>query len=308
MFLMIVSVSCLLPYAISVTREDPLPPPLPYPESHYVDIDGVRVHYRLYESEPISGNLLLIHGLGGSTYSFEHVAGPLSDAGYLTVAVDLPGFGYSGRPEKFDHSQLNRARLLWSLLDRLDKSLEAREWIILGHSMGGGTAIAMASLRPGQTRKLILVAPALKDRGGLAARSLSFPPFARWLQIFLERSLISEKRFRSILANAYGREPTDAQVFAYLDPLLGGGTARTLDSMTRTSRSVELSSLSDLRMPVFAIWGAEDRIVDLEEARALGAALAQMRLYIIEESGHLPMESHPETFNRILFEILGLPR
>ena len=154
---MILFSSCLLPYAISVSKEDPFVRILPYPDSHVTEVEGVMVHYRLGVAETSRGKILLIHGLGGSTSSFDTVIGPLVDAGYLVVAVDLPGFGYSGRPEGFDHSQMHRAALVWQLLDELERTAGTDPWIILGHSMGGGTAVAMACQRPGSTRSVVLV-------------------------------------------------------------------------------------------------------------------------------------------------------
>jgi len=302
---MILFSSCLLPYAISVSKEDPFVRVLPYPDSHVTEVEGVMVHYRLGVAEASRGKILLIHGLGGSTSSFDTVIGPLVDAGYLVVAVDLPGFGYSGRPEGFDHSQMHRAALVWQLLDELERTAGTDPWIILGHSMGGGTAVAMACQRPGSTRSVVLVAGALEDRGSLSAAVLRFPPYARWLSIFLERSLITKKRFSAILAKAYGRDPTEDEVASYLQPLRAGGTARSLVAMVRTSRSLPLGQLGSLSMQVDAIWGSEDTFVPLRSVRAITEELQHLRLHIIEGAGHLPMESHPEDFVRILLGLLS---
>lgn len=293
--------SCLLPYAISVSKESAGTPTSAYADSRFEQVGGILLHHRVNGSATGAGNILLIHGLGGSTYSFDRVVAPLATAGYMTVSVDLPGFGYSGRPGKFDHSQLNRARLLWLLLDRIDTG----PWIILGHSMGGGTAVAMGLLRPSQTRTIILVAPALEDWRGIASSLLAFPPFSRWLQIYLERSVITEDRIARILGEAYGRAPTEQEILAYLEPLQASGTARSLVSMARSSRSVPFAQLAGLRMPVFAIWGADDRIVPLAKARDVGSAFPDFRLVIMEGTGHIPMEHDAGRFVPVLLDILG---
>jgi len=43
----------------------------PFPESRFTTISGLSIHYRVWQpdGEPV-GKILLLHGLGGSTYSF----------------------------------------------------------------------------------------------------------------------------------------------------------------------------------------------------------------------------------------------
>ncbi len=115
----------------------------------------------------------------------------LQEAGYLVVAVDLPGFGYSTRDRDINHSQLNRSKLLWELLDKIDALLlpeqKALQWFLAGHSMGGGTAAAMTKARPLETKALILVDGALFDNNpGFAAKLIEYPPVARWTQVFFQ--------------------------------------------------------------------------------------------------------------------------
>lgn len=302
--------SCLLPYAISVTQESPVGPLPPYDNSHLIELDGVRLHYRLSVpgNSPLTGKILLVHGLGGSTYSFEKTIGVLVDAGYLVAAVDLPGFGYSGRPSSFNHSQEHRAQVLWTLLDRIDRMHGSAPWILLGHSMGAGTVAAMAVAVPGRTSALILVAGALEDRGGLASVLLQFPPFVRWLQVYLERSLLTEKRVASILATAAKEKPDEKQVLAYYVPLAFEGTARALTTMAKSSASLPLVRLEELDMPVAAIWGDLDTVVPLESFARISKHIPHVRLYVLEGSGHLPMETNPVRFNAAVLDFLRVHR
>lgn len=256
------------------------------------------------------GKILLVHGLGGSTYSFDRMIGPLVEEGYVVVAADLPGFGYSGRPEKFDHSQANRAKIMWSLLSVVDHrftypNLSEVPWHLVGHSMGGGTVTAMAVADPDKSASMTLIAGALEDNRNLFMGLVKFPPYARWTQIFLERSLLTESRVEKILGDAYGRPPTEGEVAAYLTPLWLPGTARGLTDFTKTSKSIPLPVVGTLEIPVSAIWGEYDTIVPLDRSRTIGRYLPQMRLYVIEDSAHIPMETHPEKTNFALIEFLS---
>lgn len=303
--------SCLLPYAFTLSKSDGVRPEGPHEDSSFENIDEVWIHYRLVlpQTSDIKGKLLMVHGLGGSTYTFNPAMEALVDAGFAVVAVDLPGFGYSGRPEKFDHSQEHRAQILWTLLDMIDREsdmpmMKKLGWHLVGHSMGGGTVAAMAVARPAETASLVLVSGALEISRGISSLVLAFPPFARWTRLYLERSLLTDKKAGGLLSEAYGREADEHELSVYLEPLQLPGTARTLTSMVRTTRSIPLDTLKSLHMPVAAIWGDSDTVVPIEKSRAIGIRIPQLRLYIIEGAAHIPMETHVEQFNAALFEFL----
>jgi len=154
----------ILPYLIGVSKpEDLSVMGLPFNESRFENIDGVSIQYRqwLPDQQPIKGKILLIHGLGGSTFSWRNNIPALRDAGYMVVTADLPGFGYSDRSGGIDHSQKNRSKILWVLLDQIDSTLSpetaSMDLVLAGHSMGGGTAVAMTLEHPDQTKALVLV-------------------------------------------------------------------------------------------------------------------------------------------------------
>jgi pimeloyl-ACP methyl ester carboxylesterase len=299
--------SCLLPYAIRVSETVEVPIATPYRDSRFMEVEGVSFHYRVTfpkNSKPL-GYILLVHGLGGSTFTFDGMVPSLVEAGYVVVAVDLPAFGYSDRTLDFDHGQANRAKYLWELLDNLEGFTKNEAWHLVGHSMGGGTVAAMAVAQPGRTASLTLIAGALENNGGLLMSLLHFPPYARWTQIFIERSLLKEERIVKILHEAYGRSPSSLEVKAYLDPLLIPGTARALTGFAKSSKAVPLSLLDELDMPVLAIWGDRDTVVPLEASRVIGVHLPQMRLHVIEGAAHIPMETHTAECSSILLEFLA---
>jgi pimeloyl-ACP methyl ester carboxylesterase len=298
----------IVPYLIPLSRSGDVTRLRPYDSSMYFIEDGVAVHYRvsLPETESIRGKILLVHGMGGSTYSFEETVPALIAEGYLVVAVDLPGFGYSSRPEIFDQSQKNRSALLWGLLDEVDRTSTegsgAQRWLLAGHSMGGGTVAAMAVERQDRTEHLVLIDGALleNDRGGFL---FDLPPVMRWIQVALEYFVIRGVNFQSFLRSAYGAEPTAQQVAGYLDPLKLPGTARGAASLLRTSENIPLQELSSLKIPVTAIWGENDSWVPLSDTEKIKDLIPQLVVVIIEDAGHVPMESHPEEFNGALLDI-----
>src|SRR6516164_6917959 len=119
--------------------------------------DGLAVHaveWRSARGHP-DRRVLLLHGLGANTLSWEPIARPLADRlDAVVTAVDLAGFGRTRAPA--GRALLGRQRqLVTRLLDRLGPSL------LVGNSMGGSIGIGVTADRPEHVRGLVLVNPAV---------------------------------------------------------------------------------------------------------------------------------------------------
>ena len=125
-----------------------VPTSKPFFNSKFIEIDKMMLHYRIW---PASGSadtlpwVFMVHGMGGSTWSWEKNAPFLSAEGYNVVAVDVPPFGYSSKNPDFNQSADSRARLFWDFLERIHPG---SVWNLVGHSMGGGIVQAMAIINP----------------------------------------------------------------------------------------------------------------------------------------------------------------
>jgi 2-hydroxy-6-oxonona-2,4-dienedioate hydrolase len=287
----------------------------PFPESVFTEIDGILLHYRLWPANGAGykGKILLVHGLGGSTFSWRNNVDALSQAGYIVLAVDLPGFGYSDRKRGMDHSQENRSLLLWQMLDEVDQTLAAEmkddPWNLAGHSMGGGTVTAMALQNPARTRSVVLVDGAVLAGGTSLRILLDYPPVGRWIEGLGRSLLLKRDKIAAFLASAYGSAPSAAEVDGYLQPLLLPGTEGSFVDMMRTSTLIKESALRQLQdhaVPVAAIWGGKDTWVPLEEAYKLKALLPGMILDVIPDAHHCAMETHSDLFNQYLIAALGI--
>ena len=87
---------------------------------HYVDIDGMRMHF--LDEGPRDGKLvLLLHGEPSWSYLYRHMIPPLRDAGYRVIAPDLIGFGKSDKPtRKSDYSYAGHVAWMTSFIETLD--------------------------------------------------------------------------------------------------------------------------------------------------------------------------------------------
>ncbi|MEA5017528.1 MAG: alpha/beta hydrolase [Erysipelotrichaceae bacterium] len=296
-----------VPYVIPLSKYQPQS--LPYENSYYF-IGASTIHYRVYKpkQDTILGKILFIHGLGGSTFSYEKNAPILAEAGYLVITVDLPGFGYSDRNVNEDHAQTARAEQLWQLLDKLDESLlvenmQSYTWHIGGHSMGGGTAAAMAYLRQDDVASIILIDGALFETNRSSALITS-PFFSRLIQVLLEHVVIKPKRIESFLTSAYGQTPTSDQILGYYTPLSLPGTARSALALLKTAKNISDAQLKTLVLPILAIWGENDNWVKLDTTTKIKELMPQTQVSVIKDAGHVPMETHPDDFNHIFLDWL----
>jgi pimeloyl-ACP methyl ester carboxylesterase len=313
-FLTFLLVVCALPFFLPVSSATGQQPSTPFANSQFITVDGVELHCRIWEQQTAAckGKVLLIHGLGGSTYSWVQTADALIQDGYWVIAVDLPGFGYSSRQTGLDHSQQQRGRLVWQLLksaaSQIPIDVQNAPWILVGHSMGAGTVAAMALEEPGLTARLVFADGAVLDNApGFATGLMAFPPAARWMAIILEYGIIREANVRNILATAYAREPTTEQVNAYFMPLKISGTARAFIDIIRTTKNEPVAGLHDLACPIDAIWGENDPVIPLSQAGTLQQLIPALKLRTIAGAGHVPMETNSADFNRALLNILNSP-
>ena len=129
------------------------------PQGCFIDVDGHRLHYLDLGAGP---PIVMIHGLGGQVRNFTHsLTGRLAGRHRLIV-VDRPGSGYSSRPRGGAVGLRAQAAILARLVERL----ELGRPLLVGHSLGGAVALAMALDHPRAVGGLALLAPLTLGGGG----------------------------------------------------------------------------------------------------------------------------------------------
>ncbi len=301
----------LLPYLIPLEEEKTFSMEKPFLESNFIDVDGINLHYRSFipENDLPKGKILFIHGLGGSTFSWRENMAFFKEAGYLVLAVDLPGFGYSTKASGNNHSQESRSKLVWTLLDKVDQNLEksiaSLSWTLVGHSMGGGTVTAMTIERPEHTENLILVDGAIfENQPGFASTFLTYPPLSRGIKVVFDRILLKRSRIEDFLTSAYGRLATRNEVNGYLEPLMTPGTPNVAVDLVKTAKNVPVEGLQESSVPILALWGQEDTWVPLSQAENLQGLVPRTEIIGIAGAYHCPMETHADLFNTTLLQFI----
>ena len=255
--------------------------------SHFIDIDGVRIHY---QEKGTGTPLVLLHGYTSSTYSWKDVFEPLSKS-FHVIAVDLKGFGFSGKPDG-DYTRRAQAALVAHLLEHLNID---KAWLC-GSSMGGEVALNVAVANPQRVAGLILIDSAgveVPGKESLAPGYLMLPVVGR---ILIALSLTSDKLVRQGLAKSFFDQSkvTDDRVANYYRPLkTRGGQLAALRARTQWSMFPIEPDLGKINVPTLILWGAHDQIVPLAAGQKMNSLIKVSKLVIFENCGHLPQEEMP---------------
>jgi pimeloyl-ACP methyl ester carboxylesterase len=149
-------------------------------------------------------DVLFIHGSPGSLEDFTPLYGLLASRLRLT-AYDRPGHGFSGDSGKY--SPTDNAAVAAALLDKLD----LQDVIVVGHSYGGATALALALQKPERVSGYVILDSAAyaPSRPPERIYELLAVPVLGLGCASLLGTFVAPMKIRSGLAQAYGRMPPE---------------------------------------------------------------------------------------------------
>lgn len=120
---------------------------LPEVRDGYAVTNGIRMYYVEAGAGPL---VILCHGWPEFWYSWRHQLEPLGEAGYRAVAVDLPGYGRSDKPDV-----VYDVRFLTRCLAGIIEALGHERAVMAGHDWGGLLVWPFARLYPERTAGVI---------------------------------------------------------------------------------------------------------------------------------------------------------
>ena len=216
---------------------------------------------------------------------------------YHLVAPDQAGFG---RTPLGPGSRGGLAQWTNSAADLME-ALGFRSYAVVGHSMGGAVAMALAATHPERVTRVVGVAtmgapgaPLSPDLDALWGASADRAGAQDMLsRLFWDQSLVTD-----VAVDARALAMRDgAAAFA---PIFPAPRDRWADDLTLSA-----STLARVRAPVLLVHGAQDRVTPLSTATGpLLEHLADVRLHVVAECGHAPMVEQPAQFWRLLSNFL----
>ncbi len=263
----------------------------------YLTVNGVNTYY---ETAGQGETIAMVHGYTGSSQDWASQIPFLAEK-YRVLAPDLRGHGRSAAPAQEEaYTMPIFAADVYGLLTQLG----VRKCCLMGHSMGGFTALEFALAHQEMLAALVLV----DTSSGQFARAPGFPELRRKLDE-LARIQGLNAAFEYDAANnparidRFTRHPEQKEISRQkvlrmsVDGYIYAGKAMS-KWRPLTSR------LSEIKVPTLLFWGNEDApFYDAIMTMRNGVAGAQM--VTVNGCGHSPHEEAPAVFNQALAKFLS---
>jgi pyruvate dehydrogenase E2 component (dihydrolipoamide acetyltransferase) len=244
------------------------------PQPETLEAGGRRIRYlALGEGEGVP--ILFIHGFGGDLNNWQFNQEVLAE-GRATYALDLPGHGGSTKDLGDD---ADVGALAAAVLDFMDAEGIAKAHLV-GHSLGGAIALDLALNHAERVASVTAICSASLGPEINMAYIEGFMQARRrkQLQPVLEMlvadpEMVSREMIEDVLR--FKRlDGAEAALNRIADTTFAGGR-QTLQLTAR---------LGEIRAPVQAIWGRQDRIIPPSHAEGLPASV---RVHVLDDAGHM---------------------
>jgi haloalkane dehalogenase len=274
-------------------------PDFPY-SSGYREFEGLRLaHLDEGEGSPV----VLFHGEPTWSYLWRKVIPPLLQAGYRTIAPDLPGFGRSDKPiDQSWYSYDRHTEAAAALLEELD----IRDATAVVHDWGGPIGLRVAVEQPERISRIVVL-----DTGLFTGHQ---PMTESWLAFrdFVER--VDDLPVGLLVRRACYTDPGDEVVAAYEAPFpnpaskAGARAFPLILPLTPDMPGAEtgqrvLDALREDTRPKLFMWADSDPVLPLSVGERFAAALGGS-VEVVEQAGHFLQEDAGERIGRRIAEWL----
>jgi pimeloyl-ACP methyl ester carboxylesterase len=237
--------------------------------------------------------VICLHGLGGTKASFLPTAAALGED-YRVIAMDLPGFGESGKPLRAAYDAPFFAESVIGLLDEL----EIERAHLVGNSMGGRVAIEVGLLHPERVNRLAMLSPALAWLRDRRWRWLLQAPLPKLGLIQPAPRMITEPIVRNLVpggSEGWSAAGVDEFLRSYLSP-------RGRVAFYEAARNIYLDEprgeeglwtrMKELEADSLFVWGKKDQLVPIAFMKHVEEVLPRAS-HLELNCGHVPQLEAP---------------
>jgi pimeloyl-ACP methyl ester carboxylesterase len=237
--------------------------------------------------------LLLLHGYGESLMGYRAVFDALARR-YRVIAVDLPGFGLSDKPD-LPYDLASYRHRLGDFLGRWTRG----PVVVVGHSMGGEIAAALALDHPDRVVAAVLIAPAGFALQPFIAGAKDVGADARgWVASMLSAAMPPQDP-------AWLSEPPGVRNYTpATDPAYRAAATRVLADFDFLALR---DSFGDIHQPVLLIWGRQDPTIPFAVGESIAARLPCREFLPLDNVLHRPHQTHPDTVVAAIEDFLRHP-
>lgn len=227
-------------------------------------VDDIDTEYKDAGSGPV---VLLLHGWGGSAFSFDPLVNELQDKRFIQLS--FPGFGRSEAPPH-PWGVMDYAQFLTSFLKKLNIS---EIDIVIAHSFGGRVAIKAVATETLSPRKLVLIGAAGASQRTRFQRRTSMAIKIGKMTISIIPAAFLRRRLKNCAIRAVGSE----------DYRNAGSLKETFVKVVNEDLKGDARSIG---LPTLLIWGEQDQQTPLVDARTLKTCIKDSQLSVIEGADH----------------------
>jgi pimeloyl-ACP methyl ester carboxylesterase len=245
------------------------------------------IHYSFHQPKEIKSSrppLILIHGAGGSFFSFHPYLRRL--AGETVYALDLPGHGESegaGR-QSIDEYAEDVAHFM--------ESVQIESAVIVGLSMGSGIALTLALKHPSKVKALILLGSGAK---------------LRVAQTTLE-NIGKQETFASTVETVnqacFSSYASQDLIALSKKSMLSTGPSILLGDYLACNQFDVTAQLAHIQTPTLILCGAEDAMTPPKYSHYLKEHVPNAQLHILEKTGHMLTLEQPNAVAALMKHFL----
>jgi pimeloyl-ACP methyl ester carboxylesterase len=257
--------------------------------------------------------VVLVHGLSSYMGFWEHQVQALAQDRRV-LALDLPGFGASGKPDA-PYTPPWYADVLWAWLD----ALQVPEAVLVGHSMGGQISITASLSHPERVDRLVLSAPAGIETFQKGA--------ADWMKDYWHEERATHAREEELRATFEGlvfnrkdegvERMLEERVRMAATPSFRGTSVAVSRAVAGMLDHPVAARLGEVQVPTLLIFGTDDRMIPnpvfnggrtRAVAEAGRDAIPGAQLVLLPGAGHTVHHDDPQGFNEAVRSFLREPR
>jgi pimeloyl-ACP methyl ester carboxylesterase len=239
--------------------------------------------------------VVFVHGIGGSAAIWERQIPSFEAAGFLAVALDLPGYGAREPVQSMDFEMLAAD---------VEAQLDARglsKPVLVGHSMGGMVVQTALRRRPDGYRAAVLACTSSafgNADGGFQQKFVADrlgPLDAGGTMADLAPALVD--RMMGIGADPAGRARA-IEIMSRVPPATYRAAVRCLVTFD------ERAGLGKIAVPVLCLAGENDPNAPAAVMERMAARIPAARYVCLAERGHLPNLEAPAAFDAAILDFL----
>ncbi|WP_435591760.1 alpha/beta fold hydrolase [Nocardia sp. bgisy118] len=254
--------------------------------------------------------LVMLHGggPGASGVSNYHQNLPALAQRFRVILPDQPGFGDSYRPTEVDLDRHSITEIaVTALFEALDR-LEVRRFHLLGNSLGGAAAIAMAQTQPDRISGLVLMAPGggwlpfgptpTEGQKEMFRYYNGGGPSEKKMAAFIRTMVFDHKQFgQDVVKARYEASLEQSHIDFYHRYNAAFGKRHGMDPLWR--------DLHKITAPTLLLWGRDDRTITLDGAQIMLRNIRDVQMHIFGSCGHWVQLERAREFERLVGDFLG---